>query len=116
MWYPDRAVIKTPTLSEAKRLNMFLAELGFKYTNQYEDAWQSTGEATCFDYQPVNPPHMPAVLHADSDWYYSAREDEVDEIELVLDEFFMITVDEFIGVCVGAEEDAELTLELDDLL
>ena len=118
MWYPERAVIKTPTLDDAERLSSFCAELGFR-EGEYTSEWSTYEEETCFDYGPEgnNTVWRPRLLHADTSWYYRAREEGIDDIDKVQDEFFMITVDEFIIACRSlSAEDTNLDIDFDSIL
>ena len=113
MWYPERAAIKAPTLDEAKRLDRFCAKLGFRALSDVEDEWSSYQEETCFDYVAETGDKRTSLLHADCSWYYCAREDREEGIDLIPAEYFMITVDEFIAICENenpASDDDNLDL------
>ena len=118
MWYPERAVIKVLTREDAQRLGTFCAQLGFVRTSTIVDEWEEAGEETCFDYECEDRKsiHRPRLLHTTQDWYYDARENCVDDMDKVPDEYFMITVDEFMGICCGDEDDVDLIVEIDSLL
>ena len=117
MWHPERAVIKTPTLDEAEKLDAFCAELGFRNTGDYAEKWRNYKACTCFDYQPGEGKYRPKLWYASDDWYHHAYEDEIDEIELVPMEYFMITVDEFIAICESSElEEMNLNIDFDALV
>ena len=113
MWYPERAAIKTPTLEDAKRLNDFCSALGFRGLSDIADEWSTYEEETCFDYVAETGTKRTSLLHADCSWYYCAREDREEGIDLIPDEYFMITVDEFITICENgnfADEDDKIDL------
>lgn len=119
MWYPERAVIKTPTQDDAERLSDFCAELGFRGLGNQVSEWTTYGEDTCFDYgsEECSSTLRPRLLHADTSWYYNAREDGIDDIDKVQEEFFMITVDEFITACRSlSTEDTNLDIDFDSIL
>lgn len=112
MWFPERAMIRTPTIEDAKRLSDILQEFGMRYAGTMERNWGGYGSNTAFDYSYIND-HF-EVLHADLEWYERNRStDEI--VQLIPDECYMLSVDEFIQMC-ESEDTEESSVDLDGIL
>lgn len=112
MWFPERAMIRTPTIEDATRLSTILQEFGMKYADSMVRNWNEHGDETAFDYSFLTN-HF-EVLYADLDWYESHRfTDEI--VKLIPDGCYMLSVDEFIQMC-ELEDSDDSAVDLDGLL
>lgn len=102
MWFPERAMIRTPTIEDARRLSDILQKFGMAYEDSMVRNWNEYGDETAFDYSFIKDRYE--VLCADLDWYESNRYTD-DIVQLIPDDCYMLSVDEFIQMC--ELEDAE---------
>ena len=112
MWFPERAMIRTPTLEDAERLAEILQDFGMREADTMANRWDFAREKTGFDYLPDRRGFE--VWRADLPWYESNRATD-DVLKLIPDDCWMLTVDEFIQMC--ELEDAEETdIDFDSIL
>lgn len=102
MWFPERAMIRTPTIEDARRLSEILQRFGMRYADDMIANWNTDKDQTAFDYTPSRAGWD--VLHADLAWYEQYRHED-DMVKLIPDGCYMLSVDEFIQMC--ELEDAE---------
>lgn len=102
MWFPERAMIRTPTIEDARRLSEILKGFGMKYADSMVRNWNAYGDGTAFDYGFIKDRFE--VLYADLEWYENNRFTD-DIVQLIPDGCYMLSVDEFIQMC--ELEDAE---------
>lgn len=50
MWFPERAMIRTPTIEDARRLSGILQGFGVKDAEQIPSWWASHYTQSAFDY------------------------------------------------------------------
>lgn len=102
MWFPERAMIRTPTIEDARRLSDILQKFGMAYADSMVRNWNEYGDETAFDYSFIKDRYE--VLYADLEWYENNRFTD-DIVQLIPDGCYMLSVDEFIQMC--ELEDAE---------
>lgn len=112
MWFPERAMIRTPTIEDATRLSEILQRFGMRYADDMIATWNTYKDQTAFDYTPSRDGW--GVLHADLAWYEQDRHED-DMVKLIPDDCYMLSVDEFIQMC-ELEDSDDSAVDLDGLL
>lgn len=112
MWFPERAMIRTPTIEDARRLSEILQGFGMKYADSMVRNWNEYCDEIAFDYSFIKDRYE--VLYADLDWYERHRFTD-DIVQLIPDDCYMLSVDEFIQMC-ELEDSDDSAVDLDGLL